>query len=109
MVLEGIHLVPGMLTLPAPREAIVAQCVFAIDDPAAHALHFYVRDTNSEGVRPVARYLDRIDEIRRIQDALAVRADREGVPVIESSNIDAAVTQVLDLVLAAVERLEPVA
>ena len=109
MVLEGIHLVPGMLTLPPPGEAIVAQCVLAIDDIESHEVHFYVRDATSDGVRPVARYLDHFTEIRRIQDALVARAQREEIPVVESANVDSAVTQVLDLVLSAVERLERVA
>jgi 2-phosphoglycerate kinase len=102
MVLEGIHLVPGMVGLPpAASDAIVAQCVFTIDDPDQHEVHFYVRDAHSDGVRPVARYLDHFEEIRRIQAQLVARAHREGVPVIDSGAIDRAVTQVLDLVLEA--------
>jgi 2-phosphoglycerate kinase len=109
MVLEGIHLVPGLVGLPpAASEALVAQCVLAIDDPELHELHFYVRDAHSDGVRPVARYLDRFDEIRRIQDELIVRAGREGVAVIDSSDVDRAVTEALDLVLAGVERAQRV-
>lgn len=105
MVLEGIHLVPGMVGLPAAAsEAIVAQCVLTIGDPSAHELHFYVRDATSEGVRPVARYLDRFDEIRRIQAELVARARREGVPVVDSADVDRAVTEVLDLVLDAAAR-----
>jgi 2-phosphoglycerate kinase len=105
MVLEGIHLVPGMVGLPpAADDAIVAQCVFTIDEPDQHEIHFYVRDAYSDGVRPVGRYLDHFEEIRRIQAALVARAHRENVPVIDSGDIDRAVTQVLDLVLDAAAR-----
>jgi 2-phosphoglycerate kinase len=107
MVLEGVHIVPGLVRVP-PTEAVVAQCVLQIEDPDEHALHFYVRDAASDGVRPVSRYLDRFDEIRRIQEALVRRADREDVPVLESSNIEHAVTQALELVLAGVARVERV-
>ena len=109
MVLEGVHLVPGLVELPpAAEQAVVAQCILEIEEPDAHETHFYVRDANSEGVRPVARYLDRFDDIRRIQRELVSRARREEISVIESSNIDDAVMQVLELVLARVEHVERV-
>jgi 2-phosphoglycerate kinase len=107
MVLEGVHIVPGLIRVPL-TEAVVAQCVLQIEDPDEHAKHFYVRDAASDGVRPVSRYLDRFDEIRRIQEALVRRAHREEVPVLESSNIEHAVTQALELVLAGVARVERV-
>jgi 2-phosphoglycerate kinase len=107
MVLEGVHLVPGLVRLP-PTDAVVAQCVLQIEDPEEHAMHFYVRDATSDGVRPVARYLDRFEEIRRIQEALVRRAGREGVPVVESSSVEQAVTCALELVLAGVEHVERV-
>src|SRR5215831_8247630 len=41
-VLEGVHLVPGMV--PRIEGALVAQCVLKIDDIDAHYGHFMVRD-----------------------------------------------------------------
>ena len=46
--------------------------------------------------------------IRRIQDHIIARAHRTGVPVVESSNLDAAIGSVIDLVLAAAEQVQPV-
>jgi 2-phosphoglycerate kinase len=97
MVLEGVHLVPGML--PQIEGALVAQCVLAIDDPQVHGSHFMVRDTSSNGLRPHSKYLDRLDDIRRIQDHIVSRAHRHGVAVIENSDIDAAIGRVIELVL----------
>ncbi len=109
MVLEGVHLVPGMVELPrAARDAVVAQCVLAIDDAEQHASHFYVRDASTDAVRPVRKYLERYDEIRRIQEAIVARAQREAVPVLETTNLDDAVTSVLELVLTAAERVQKV-
>ena len=109
MVLEGVHLVPGMVELPrAAREAVVAQCVLSIDDAEQHASHFYVRDATSDGVRPVRKYLDHFDEIRRIQEDIVARARREDVPVLEATNLDRVVTCVLELVLNAAERTQKV-
>jgi 2-phosphoglycerate kinase len=110
MVLEGVHLVPGLVEPPTHAEhVLVAQCVLQIPDEESHERHFYVRDVASEGVRPVARYLDRWDDIRRIQAELVGRARREGVAVIDSTSIDRAVTELLELVLDGVEHVERVA
>ena len=105
MVLEGVHLVPGML----PKEiegALVVQCVLSIDDAEAHAAHFWIRDTDSEGVRPYEKYLDAFDDIRLVQTYILGRARKHGVPVIENGNIDDAITELMELVLAAAEPLE---
>jgi 2-phosphoglycerate kinase len=109
MVLEGVHLVPGLVEPPTHAESVlVAQCVLEIADEDAHETHFYVRDAASEGVRPVARYLDRFEDIRRIQSELVGRARREGVALIDSTNVDAAVTELMELVLDGVEHVERV-
>src|SRR6266498_2122453 len=64
MVLEGVHLVPGLLPLML-TDAIVVPCVLMISDEETHASHFWIRDATSEGLRPVQRYLDRLPDIRR--------------------------------------------
>ena len=100
MVLEGEHLVPGML--PKQIEgALVVECVLAIDDAEAHASHFWIRDTDSEGVRPYEKYLDAFDDIRLIQTYILGRARKHAVPVIENGNIEDAIGEVMELVLAA--------
>ena len=102
MVLEGVHLVPGML----PKEiegALVVECVLGIEDAEAHASHFWIRDTDSEGVRPYEKYLEAFDDIRLIQAYILGRALKHGVPVIENGNIEEAIVEVMELVLAAAE------
>jgi 2-phosphoglycerate kinase len=105
MVLEGVHLVPGML----PREiqgALVVQCVLAINDAEAHASHFWIRDSDSEGVRPYEKYLDAFDDIRLVQAYIQGRARKNDVTVIENGNIEDAIGEVMELVLSAAEPLE---
>jgi len=106
MVLEGVHLVPGMV--PRIDGALVAQCVLRIDDVDAHYSHFMVRDATSDGLRPHEKYTDRLPDIRRIQDHIVARARRHDVPVIENSNIDAAIGSVIELVLAGAEQVQRV-
>ena len=103
MVLEGIHLVPGMLS--AQREdALVVQCVLAIPDEEIHRTHFWIRDETSDGVRPVDRYIAGLPEIRMIQDYIVDRARRNDVPVIENEGRNDAIGAVMELVLASAER-----
>jgi len=107
LVLEGVHLVPGMVELPQPDLAVSVFVVLAIEDDDEHVRHFHYRDEDSE--RRESRYLDRFADIRRLQDLLVARARREGVPVIENEDADRAARTVADLVLDAAERSRTVA
>jgi 2-phosphoglycerate kinase len=103
MVLEGVHLVPGMITTDF-EDALVVQCVLAIRDEEIHRTHFWSRDVDSEGVRPLDRYLAGLPEIRMIQDYVLERAARNDVPVIENERQSDAISAAMDLVLVAAER-----
>jgi 2-phosphoglycerate kinase len=104
MVLEGVHLVPGML--PPIENALVVQCVLAINDAEAHASHFWIRDTDSEGMRPYEKYLEAFDDIRLVQDYILGRAQRHGVCVVENADIEGAIVEVMELVLNAAKPLQ---
>jgi 2-phosphoglycerate kinase len=102
MVLEGVHIVPGML----PRQiegALVVECVVAIENEETHAGHFWIRDMSSEGLRPLDKYLERIGDIRYLQDFIVERAQVEGVPVIENSDREKSIATVMELVLTAAD------
>ena len=105
-VLEGVHLVPGM-TAPI-ADALVVQCVLAIQSEDAHASHFWIRDIASEGARALDKYLDHLGDIRYLQDYIVERAQREDVPVIWNQEREGATSAVLELVLSAAERLQRV-
>jgi 2-phosphoglycerate kinase len=106
-VLEGVHLVPGMLPRPI-ESAITVECVVSIENEETHAGHFWIRDLSSDGVRPLDKYLDRIGDIRYLQDFIVERAQVEGVPVIENSEREKAISAVLELVLAAADEMHKV-
>ena len=106
-VLEGVHLVPGMVSTDYPG-ALVVQCVVAIEDESVHRSHFWVRDYATEGLRPLDKYLDALPQIREIQNYLIERARRYDVPVIVNSSLDVAIADVLDLVLGRADRFAPV-
>ena len=102
LVLEGVHLVPGMVELPSPDRAVSVLAVLSIEDEDDHARHFQYRGEDSE--RPESRYLERFDNIRILQDIIVERALAEGVPVIENDDADRAARTVADLVLDAADR-----
>ena len=104
MVLEGVHLVPGMVAPEVPG-AFVVQCVVTIQDENLHRSHFWVRDHATEGLRPLDKYLDALPQIREIQDYLVERARRYDVPVIENDSLDHALAEVMDLVLRRADQL----
>jgi 2-phosphoglycerate kinase len=106
IVLEGVHLVPGML--PKVEGALVVHCVLAIPDEEAHAAHFWVRDASSDGLRPVEKYLDSLADIRLIQEFVIEQAVRAGVPVVENGNIELSIATVMELVLSSAERFAKV-
>jgi len=101
MVLEGVHLVPGLLPSLDDR-ALATACVLNIADETAHAQHFFSREAGTQ--RPMAKYLDRFEEIRRLQCFLVARAERAGVAVIENESAEGATAAVAELVLSAAER-----
>jgi 2-phosphoglycerate kinase len=103
MVLEGVHLVPGMITTEL-RGALVVHCVLAIHNEEIHKTHFWIRDAASEGVRPVDRYIAGMPEIRLIQEYVLDRARRHDVPVIENESQSKAISDVMNLVLEQAER-----
>ena len=107
IVIEGVHLVPGML----PRlieGAVLVECVITIENEETHAGHFWIRDVASEGVRPLDKYLERLGDIRYLQDYIVERAQVEGIPRIENAEREKAVGAVMELVLAAADRVEKV-
>jgi 2-phosphoglycerate kinase len=105
MVLEGVHLVPGMLPDPRPG-TLVVHAVIAIESEDVHAQHFFIRDTASGGVRALDKYLARLGDIRHLQDFIVDEARKTGVPVVQNGNIEEAIGEVMELVFARMEELQ---
>jgi 2-phosphoglycerate kinase len=101
MVLEGIHLVPGTLREELQDRCVAVEAVLSVEDEDLHRSHFAMRG----GHRPAERYLDRFEQIRKLQDYLVGRAREEGVAVIENDSIDRALPRLMDLVLDSVSRV----
>ncbi|HYH58330.1 MAG TPA: zeta toxin family protein [Thermoleophilaceae bacterium] len=100
LVVEGVHVAPGMLADEMHERCLVVEAVLVVEDDALHRAHFEARGDR----RPAERYLARFEQIRQIQDHLAGKGSERGVAVIDNANIDEALARVMDLVLHAVHR-----
>ena len=101
IVIEGVHVAPGMLSPELADRCLVVEAVLVVEDQDLHRAHFEARGDR----RPAERYLARFDQIRHIQDHLTGKASALGVAVIDNANIDEALGRVMDLVLHAVHGL----
>ncbi len=91
MIVEGVHIVPGILDRTSWLEAVVVEMVLAVKDRDEHRAHFTVRAWETGGVRPSERYVEHFAQIRRIQKYIVSRAEEYDVPVIDYVGIDAVV------------------
>jgi 2-phosphoglycerate kinase len=99
LIVEGAHVVPGFVDLEPWRERILAvPVVVTIEEEEIHRSHFAVRASEHVG-RPAQRYLDRFNDIRRVQRYIRSQALTHGVPVIANYSFDRALAAVIDLVM----------
>lgn len=101
MVIEGIHLVPGYLDPRQFKNARVVQLVIGVDDEQSHLSHFYIREVQTEGSRPLRRYRKNFGNIRLLGRYIEDLARERDIPVIYSHQLDRTVSDVLEHVVAA--------
>lgn len=110
LVVEGVHIVPGMLALTGAQErsgeALLLPLVVAVTDPDLHRSHFLVREQETSGRRVFARYLKGFQEIRRIQGFILERAAAEGTLIVDNVSIDDTVGSVVDALYSVIEQNE---
>ena len=100
VIVEGAHLVPGFIQLPSRTEAVVSHMIVTVDDEATHRGHFAARASDARGQRQ-RNYLEHLADIRRVQAYMRALAVEHGVPVVPSYSLDATVSRVMELVVAA--------
>ena len=101
LVIEGIHLVPGYLDPNSFANARVTQLVIGVADEEAHLSHFYIREVQTEGTRPVDRYRQNFGNIRVLGAYIEELAREHGIPVVMSHQLDRTVSQVLEQIVSA--------
>ena len=104
IVIEGAHIVPGYLDIgQCTGKAIIIPIVISVPDKNIHKEHFSKRTVETQGSRPVKRYIEHLDKIIIIQDYLEDLAVRKNVKIILNHNLDATVKEALELVFKTVK------
>ncbi|MGH9150726.1 MAG: 2-phosphoglycerate kinase [Acidimicrobiales bacterium] len=99
VILEGAHIVPGFFDRSRfAGKAVVVLMVVTIDDEELHRSHLMMRGTETRS-RPSERYLEYFPNIRRLQKYIRSLALENDVPIVPSYNLDATLSQVIDLVV----------
>ena len=99
LILEGAHAVPGFLDFARFRgKAVVVPMVVTVDEVELHRSHFLQRSHESRN-RPAERYLESFENIRKIHRYIRSLALQHNVAIIPSYNLDATLSQVIDLVV----------
>ncbi len=101
MVLEGVHIVPGILPLAQLEGATFVELVLTLEDPEVHKRHFAMRDQQTKQRRQQSRYQEHFVEIRMLHDFVKEQARREGVATVTFNDLEQAMDQALELVLSA--------
>jgi 2-phosphoglycerate kinase len=99
LVIEGIHLVPGYIEPSDFPGARVVQILIAVDDEDAHRSHFYIREVQTDGLRPFERYRSNFDNIRMLGHYIEEQAEEHGIRIIYSHQLDRTVADTLEHVV----------
>ena len=103
---EGVHPRAGAWFRPRSKATLLVHAVLQyVSNIDEHRSHFVIRDSVTGGTRALDKYIDGLDEIRVLQELIVEQAARYGVPVIESTSLEQATGELLDLVLASSEQL----
>ncbi len=103
-VIEGAHVVPGYLNLDEySSRAIIQQIVISVPDKDIHKQHFSKRTVETQGSRPMNKYIKHLDKIIMIQDYIEKLSKEKNVKIIENYNLDNVVNKILELILQRVK------
>ena len=99
LIVEGAHVVPGFTDLSRfAGDAVVVPVVVAVDDEEAHRSRILKRASESRN-RPAELYLDLFGNILEMQRYIKSLALQHGVPIVPAYNLDATLSQVIELVV----------
>jgi 2-phosphoglycerate kinase len=102
MVVEGIHIVPGYIEPTDFADAFVVQLVVTVDDEDAHRSHFYIREVQTEGSRPLEKYRANFENIRALGHYIEGLAKEHHTPIVHAHQLDRTVAETLELIVSSV-------
>jgi 2-phosphoglycerate kinase len=98
LIIEGAHVVPGYMDLKKyAKKAIIQEMVISVPDKEIHKEHFSKRTFETQGSRPMGKYIEHLDKIHMIQKYIEELAKQSKVPIIENYGIDNTVSEILEI------------
>lgn len=99
-IIEGVHVVPGFINEELLENNNIITFILTVDDDETHKQRFYSRCRQPWVKRPLERYMDNFDTIRKTQTFLVEQAKIHDTPVINNveinETIDLMVSSILD-------------
>jgi len=105
IIFEGAHVVPGYFDLEKFKDkALIHQIVISVPDTKIHKEHFTKRTFETQGSRPMEKYIKSLDKIRMIQEYIENLAKDNDVNIIENYGLDRTVNVILELLFDRVRK-----
>jgi len=105
IIIEGAHIVPGYLNINKYLpDAIIQNFIISVSDRETHREHFSKRTFETQGSRPVQRYMKHMDEIRKIQNYIKKLAKENDIKVMNNYSLDNTINKILELIFQRVKK-----
>jgi 2-phosphoglycerate kinase len=105
VVLEGIHLLPSLLSSDLLVRPNVISVVLQLRDAELHQARLYDRGRSTHVMKPGSRYIPVFEKIRLVHNLFVQDAQSKSVPVIEQSSPDTSLQCALDIIYDALEEV----
>ena len=86
IIIEGVHVVPGYIRKDLMERDNVLMFTLTLEDEEQHKNRLYSRCRDGWAHRPLQKYLDNFDSIRKIQKYFEDQSIKENVPIIENTD-----------------------
>ncbi|MHB1377797.1 MAG: hypothetical protein ACYCXB_10340, partial [Candidatus Humimicrobiaceae bacterium] len=85
------------------KKAIIENYIIIVKDEDIHREHFIKRTYETQGSRPMEKYLKHLKNIRHIQGYIEDLAGKNSVKIIDNNNLDNTINTVMDLMFQRVK------
>jgi len=92
-IINGVHLVPGYLNIESRKDSYVFQYVLDVSDEKEHEERFRMRAEGSH--RDPDRYIENMDNIKRIQGYNISQADHNNARVLANSDMEYTIREIM--------------
>ncbi len=104
-IIEGAHVVPGYINIKnLENKALIEHFIIIVEDEKLHKEHFVKRTFETQGSRPMQRYLRHLKNIRMIQGYIQELAAKNNVKILDNYNLDHTLVEAMDLMFERVKK-----